>query len=68
MNLARPFKAGLALRNKGTSRSDGMKLLTIVFIASLTRRMDYRFDLIPALKGWAKFMLTLRVARTAYHF
>jgi hypothetical protein len=45
-----------------------MKLLSIVVIASLTRRMDQKVDLIPAFKGWAKFMPTLRVAGTAHDF
>jgi hypothetical protein len=63
MNLARPFKAGFGGRPKSfPSRSDGLKILNIVFIASLTRRGSVKVDVIPALKGWATFIATLRVA------
>ena len=49
------------------SRRDGMNLPISVFIASLTRRV-VKGDVIPALKGWAKFTPTLRVAITVATF
>ena len=44
-----------------------MKLLSI-FHCVADATPDSRLGLIPALKGWAKFMSTLRVAGSAHDF
>jgi hypothetical protein len=61
MNLARPFKAGDAVE-EANRRVETIECQYLSVRRNATR--TFMANAIPALKGWAKVMTTLRVAIT----